>query len=65
MDDEPGEEVDEDQVFVLDTGVNRFMPQWSDQILGAGNTYQIQKDYDKPPKPSPLSSVFTIARVAS
>ena len=57
IDDEPGEVVDEDRVFVLGEGVNRFMPQWGDQILGAGNTYKIKKDYDKPPKPSPLSSI--------
>lgn len=48
------EENDKDRVFVLGEGVNRFIPQWDEQILGPANTFQIEKDYDKHPKPEHL-----------
>ncbi|KAI1412816.1 hypothetical protein F5Y13DRAFT_162716 [Hypoxylon sp. FL1857] len=44
-------EDDDDRVFILDTGVNRFMPQWDEQLLGPSNTLMIKIGYDKPPNP--------------
>ncbi|RDW60706.1 hypothetical protein BP6252_12089 [Coleophoma cylindrospora] len=58
-----GDESDEDdhpeRVFVLTGGTARFMPQWDGQVLGPGNTFQIEKDYENPPKPLPRSDVST------
>lgn len=48
---------EDDRVFVLGTGINRFMPQWDDQILGPANTYKLKTDYNNPPKPLPLSTL--------
>jgi ribonuclease HI len=48
---------EDDRVFVLGTGENRFMPQWDEQILGPANTYKLEKDYVNPPKPLPLSTL--------
>lgn len=57
-DDDDGVEGPE-RVFVLAKSMARFIPQWDDQILGPQNTYKIEKDYDSPPKPLPLSTVRT------
>jgi ribonuclease HI len=48
---------EDDRVFVLGTGVNRFIPQWDSQILGPANTYNLKEDYDKPPKPLSVSTL--------
>jgi len=58
------EKNDDDRVFVLGQDVNRFMPQWDEQVLGPKNTIQVEKDYDKPPKPEQLqiSAVLACSR---
>lgn len=48
------EENNDDRVFVLGEGVNRFMPQWDEQMLGPANTFRIKQDYDTPPPPEQL-----------
>jgi len=48
---------EDDRVFVLGTGVNRFMPQWDEQILGPANTHKLKQDYNNPPKPLPISTL--------
>ncbi|KAI0905916.1 ribonuclease H-like domain-containing protein [Ustulina deusta] len=40
----------DDQVPILGPGVNRFMPQWDEEILGPADASNIQKDYNNPPK---------------
>jgi ribonuclease HI len=44
------DEQDSERVFILGTGVNRFVPQWDEQLLGPANTREIEKNYDNPPK---------------
>ena len=58
---ESEEEEDDDEgcVFVLAGSMARFIPQWDEQILGPANTSRIEKDYENPPKPLPLSSIST------
>lgn len=55
------EEDDDDRVFVLGQGVNRFMPQWDEQILGPANTIHIKENYAAPPKPQQLQDSVLLA----
>lgn len=55
------EEDDDDRVFVLGQGVNRFIPQWDQQLLGPANTFQIKRDYGTPPKPEHLQASALLA----
>ncbi|TVY40021.1 Ribonuclease H1 [Lachnellula subtilissima] len=57
--DEEEDDDDDGRVFVLAGSMARFTPQWDEQILGPANTFGIEKDYKKPPKPLPLSSILT------
>ncbi|KAK7755194.1 hypothetical protein SLS62_002699 [Diatrype stigma] len=49
-DDDIEDDEDDDRVFILGTGVNRFMPQWDDQVLGPANTIGLNTDYKNPPE---------------
>ncbi|KAI0438148.1 hypothetical protein F4803DRAFT_565511 [Xylaria telfairii] len=44
------EDEDDERVFVLGTGVNRFMPQWDGELLGPANTIKLQTNYAYPPQ---------------
>ncbi|OTA66057.1 hypothetical protein K449DRAFT_420718 [Hypoxylon sp. EC38] len=50
MDPEPRAQNDADRVFVLSPGVNRFIPQWDEQVRGPLNAHKIEQ-YDHPPWP--------------
>ncbi|KAK0100881.1 hypothetical protein ONS95_007326 [Cadophora gregata] len=54
-----GDDEDNERVFILTGSTARFTPQWDEQVLGPGNTYKIQMNYDNPPKALPLSSLQT------
>ncbi|KAI1743969.1 hypothetical protein F4680DRAFT_408072 [Xylaria scruposa] len=41
---------DDERVVILETGVNRFMPQWDEQLLGPTNTSTIEQNRVDPPK---------------
>lgn len=47
----------EDQVFILGGCMARFLPQWDEQVLGPGNTFALKKNYERPPKPLPVSAL--------
>ncbi|KAI0552062.1 hypothetical protein F4679DRAFT_582125 [Xylaria curta] len=42
---------DDERVFILGTGVNRFMPQWDEQLLGPANTSMIERNLADTPMP--------------
>ena len=48
---------EDDLKFVLRISVNKFMPQWSEQILGPAKTYKIKQDYNNPSKSLPQSAL--------
>lgn len=59
-DEDESHEIDHDgRAFVLTGSLARFTPQWDQQILGPENVLRMEKDYDNPPKPLPLSSIST------
>lgn len=49
-DDAEDKDEDEDRVFILGTGVNRFMPQWDEQVLGPAKVRALDTDYENPPR---------------